>query len=97
MNGHTENKKNTYPHLDRLSTEPLEELLCADIKSPDDDHDAKRRRIAFDRGPPHPYGIIIAPSMKKPQNRIAFTVLASCKSDSLHPLRHDHTDLGIHI
>ena len=62
-----------------------------------DDHDAKRRRIAFDRGPPHPYGIIIAPSMKKPQNRIAFTVLASCKSDSLHPLRHDHTDLGIHI
>ena len=27
MNGHTENKKNTYAHLDRLSTEALEELL----------------------------------------------------------------------
>ena len=39
MNGHTENKKNTYAHLDRLSTEALEELLCADIKSPDDDDD----------------------------------------------------------
>ena len=39
MNGHTENKKNTYAHLDRLSTEALEELLCADIKSLDDDDD----------------------------------------------------------
>lgn len=39
MNGHTENKKNTYAHLDLLSTEVLEELLCADIKSPDDDDD----------------------------------------------------------
>ena len=39
MNGHTENKKNTYAHLDRLSTEDLEELLCADINSPDDDDD----------------------------------------------------------
>ena len=39
MNGHTENKKNTFAHLDRLSTEALEELLCADIKSPDDDDD----------------------------------------------------------
>ena len=28
-----------YAHLDRLSTEALEELLCADIKSPDDDDD----------------------------------------------------------
>lgn len=26
MNGHTENKKNTYAHLDLLSTEVLEEL-----------------------------------------------------------------------
>ena len=54
MNGHTENKKNTYAHLDRLSTEALEELLCADIKSPDDDDDEvvkvlpKSRTFSFD-------------------------------------------------
>lgn len=39
MDGQTGNSKNKYAHLDRLSTEALEELLRADIESPDDDDD----------------------------------------------------------
>lgn len=39
MAGQTNDEKNKYAHLDRLSTEALEELLGADIESPDDDDD----------------------------------------------------------
>ncbi len=40
MDGQEEkNLKNKYAHLDKLSTETLEALLCADIESPDNDND----------------------------------------------------------
>lgn len=39
MAGQTDNETNKYAHVDRLSTETLEELLRADIESSDDDND----------------------------------------------------------
>lgn len=39
MDGQAANGKNKFAHLDRLSTESLEELLRADIESPDNDED----------------------------------------------------------
>lgn len=39
MSGQTGHGTNKYAHLDRLSTEALEEFLRADMESPDDDND----------------------------------------------------------
>lgn len=39
MDGQEKSLKNKYAHLDKLSTETLEALLCADIESPDNDND----------------------------------------------------------
>jgi hypothetical protein len=39
MDGQEKSLTNKYAHLDKLSTETLEALLCADIESPDNDND----------------------------------------------------------